>query len=67
MKDPTARQKLTEWAGQFTQANLVSPLYQYGFADINATLSASSSKNIYYASQLLDELHMPHQCSCGRS
>lgn len=60
MNDPTVRQELTEWAGQFPTATYGSdpsnPLYEYGFADINATLSASSSKNIYYASQLLDEL-----------
>lgn len=60
MNDPTVRQELTEWAGQFPTATYGSdpsnPLYEYGFADINATLSASSSKNIYYASQLLDGL-----------
>lgn len=60
MNNPTVRQELTEWAGQFPTATYGSdpsnPLYEYGFADINATLSASSSKNIYYASQLLDEL-----------
>lgn len=57
MQNETARQKLGDWAKQFTKANIGdgSPLYQYGFADISATLSASSSKNIYYASQLLDE------------
>lgn len=58
MNNPTVQQELTKWAKQFTKANIGdgSPLYEYGFADINATLSASSSKNIYYASQLLDEL-----------
>lgn len=60
MNNPTVKQELTEWAGQFPTATYGSdpsnPLYEYGFADINATLSASSSKNIYYASQLLDEL-----------
>lgn len=54
MQNETARQKLGDWAKQFTKANIgdSSPLYQYGFADISATLSASSSKNIYYAEQL---------------
>ena len=54
MKDKAARLKLKEWAKQFTKANIGdgSPLYQYGFTDISATLSASSSKNIYYAEQL---------------
>lgn len=60
MNNPTVRQELTEWAGQFPTATYGSdpsnPLYEYGFADINATLSASSNKNIYYASQLLDGL-----------
>lgn len=48
--------KLKEWAKQFTKANIGdgSPLYEYGFADISATLSASSSKNIYYAEQLMN-------------
>ena len=52
--DEAAGLKLKEWAKQFTKANIGdgSPLYQYGFADISATLSASSSKNIYYAEQL---------------
>ena len=52
--DKAAGLKLKEWAKQFTKANIgdASPLYQYGFADISATLSASSSKNIYYAEQL---------------
>ena len=52
--DKAAGLKLKEWAKQFTKANIGdgSPLYQYGFADISATLSASSSKNIYYAEQL---------------
>ena len=60
MNNPTVQQKLTEWAKKFPRATYGSdpsnPLYEYGFADINATLSASSSKKIYYASQLLDEL-----------
>lgn len=60
MNNSTVQQKLTEWAKKFPRATYGSdpsnPLYEYGFADINATLSASSSKNIYYASQLLDEL-----------
>lgn len=55
MRDEAARLKLQEWAKQFTKANIGdgSPLYGYGFADISATLSASSSKNIYYAGQLI--------------
>lgn len=56
MRDEAARLKLQEWAKQFTKAKIddnASPLYQYGFADISATLSASSSKNIYYAGQLI--------------
>lgn len=58
INDETAGLKLKAWAAQFKKANIGdgSPLYECGFADINATLSASSSKNIYYASQLLDEL-----------
>lgn len=59
MNNPTVKQKLTEWAKQFPKATYDSdssnPLYMYGFADINATLPASR-KNIYYASQLMDEL-----------
>lgn len=56
MRDEAARLKLQEWAKQFTKANIGdgSPLYEYGFADISATLSASSSKNIYYAEQLMN-------------
>lgn len=55
MNNEAARLKLKEWAKQFTKATIGdgSPLYQYGFADISATLSASSSKNIYYANQLM--------------
>ena len=51
MKDKAARLKLGAWAAKFTQANVGdgSPLYECGFADISATLSASSNKNIYYA------------------
>ncbi len=59
INDETAGLKLKAWAAKFDQAKIddkASPLYECGFADINATLSASSSKNIYYASQLLDEL-----------
>lgn len=58
INDETAGLKLKAWAAKFDQAKIddkASPLYECGFADINATLSASSSKNIYYASQLLDE------------
>lgn len=58
MKNDAAKLKLKAWAAKFDQAKIddkASPLYKCGFADINATLSASSSKNIYYASQLLDE------------
>lgn len=62
--DKAAGLKLKEWAKQFTKANIgdSSPLYEYGFADISATLSASSSKNIYYAEQLInanDEINPP--------
>lgn len=56
MRDEAARLKLQEWAKQFTKAKIddnASPLYECGFADISATLSASSSKNIYYAGQLI--------------
>lgn len=56
--DKAAGLKLKAWAAKFDQAKIddkASPLYECGFADINATLSASSSKNIYYASQLMDE------------
>ena len=55
MQNETARQKLGDWAKQFKKANIGdgSPLYGYGFADISAALSASSSKNIYYAGQLM--------------
>lgn len=55
MENDAAWLKLKDWAKQFTKANIGdgSPLYGYGFADISATLSASSSKNIYYAGQLI--------------
>lgn len=55
MKDKAARLKLGAWAAKFTQANVGdgSPLYGYGFADISVALSASNSKNIYYAGQLM--------------
>lgn len=57
VNDEAARLKLKDWAKQFTKANIGdgSPLYEYGIADISATLSASSSKNIYYAFQLMEE------------
>lgn len=57
VNDEAARLKLKDWATQFTKANIGdgSPLYEYGIADISATLSASSSKNIYYAGQLISE------------
>ena len=56
MANEDARQKVRAWAAQFKKANIGdgSPLYEYGFADISATLSASSSKNIYYAEQLMN-------------
>lgn len=55
MNNEAARLKLQEWAKQFAKANIGdgSPLYEYGFADISAALSASNSKNIYYADQLI--------------
>lgn len=55
MQNETAREKLGAWAKQFKKANIGdgSPLYGYGIADISAALSASSSKNIYYAGQLM--------------
>ena len=55
MENDAAWLKLKDWAKQFTKANIGdgSPLYECGFADISATLSASSSKNIYYAGQLI--------------
>ena len=55
MQNETAREKLGAWAKQFTKADIGdgSPLYGYGIADISAALSASSSKNIYYAGQLM--------------
>ena len=55
MENDDAKLKLGAWAAQFTKANIGddSPLYGYGFADISAALSASSSKNIYYAGQLI--------------
>lgn len=58
MKDKAARLKLGAWAAKFTQANVGdgSPLYECGFADISATLSASSNKNIYYAGQLMTSI-----------
>ena len=56
MNDPAVLKELGAWAAQFKKANIGdgSPLYEYGFADISATLSASSSKNIYYAEQLMN-------------
>jgi len=64
MNDETTQLKLTTWGAQFAKAKIGdgSPLYMVGFADINATLSASSSKNIYYAQQLMesnDPVNMP--------
>ena len=58
MKNEAARLKLGAWAAQFKKANIGdgSPLYECGFADISATLSASSSKNIYYAGQLMTSI-----------
>ena len=46
INDETAGLKLKAWAAKFDQAKIddkASPLYECGFADINATLSASSS------------------------
>ena len=56
MENDAAKLKLGAWAAQFKKANIGdgSPLYEFGFADIGATLSASSSKNIYYAEQLMN-------------
>ena len=56
MNNPAVLKELGAWAAQFKKANIGdgSPLYEYGFADISATLSASSSKNIYYAEQLMN-------------
>lgn len=58
INDETAGLKLKAWAAKFTQANVGdgSPLYECGFADISATLSASSNKNIYYAGQLMTSI-----------
>ena len=58
MENDAAWLKLKDWAKQFTKANIGdgSPLYGYGFADISATLSASSNKNIYYAGQLMTSI-----------
>ena len=58
MENDAARLKLKDWATQFTKANIGdgSPLYECGFADISATLSASSNKNIYYAGQLMTSI-----------
>lgn len=55
MENDAAKLKLGAWAAQFKKAGIGdgSPLYGCGFADISATLSASSSKNIYYAGQLI--------------
>lgn len=56
MENDAAKLKLGAWAAQFKKAGIGdgSPVYEYGFADISATLSASSSKNIYYAEQLMN-------------
>ena len=58
MNNEAARLKLKEWAKQFAKAKIGdgSPLYECGFADISATLSASSNKNIYYAGQLMTSI-----------
>lgn len=59
MKNDAARLKLKAWAAKFDQAKIddkASPLYKCGFADISATLSASSNKNIYYAGQLMTSI-----------
>lgn len=59
MKNDAAKLKLKAWAAKFDQAKIddkASPLYKCGFADINATLSASSNKNIYYAGQLMTSI-----------
>ena len=58
MENDAAWLKLKDWAKQFTKANIGdgSPLYECGFADISATLSASSNKNIYYAGQLMTSI-----------
>ena len=54
-KDETAKEKLGAWAKRFKKAGIGdgSPLYWCGIADISAALSASSSKNIYYAGQMV--------------
>lgn len=56
MENDAAKLKLGAWAAQFKKAGIGdgSPVYEYGFADISATLSASSSKNIYHAEQLMN-------------
>lgn len=57
VNDGAAKLKLKGWATQFTKANIGdgSPLYEFGFVDISTTLSASSSQNIYYALQLMED------------
>lgn len=56
-ENDAAKLKLKGWVKQFNQAIIDdknSPLYEFGFVDISTTLSASSSKNIYYAFQLME-------------
>ncbi len=67
MENDAAWLKLKDWAKQFSKATIDdenSPLYEFGFVDISTTLSASSSQNIYYALQLMenrldDEINPP--------
>ncbi len=67
VNDGAAKLKLKDWAKQFSKATIDdenSPLYEFGFVDISTTLSASSSQNIYYALQLMenrldDEINPP--------
>lgn len=57
-ENDAAKLKLKGWAKQFNQAIIDdknSPLYEFGFVDISTTLSASSSQNIYYALQLMED------------
>lgn len=67
MENDAAWLKMKDWAKQFSKATIDdenSPLYEFGFVDISTTLSASSSQNIYYALQLMenrldDEINPP--------
>lgn len=57
VSDGAAKLKLGDWTKQFNKAIIDdknSPLYEFGFVDISTTLSASSSQNIYYALQLME-------------